>query len=75
VIGFPPPISGFHGFPDEDEEAEEDVDNENAAADHESNIAVPLPMDESPVNEDIPFEDNVFSQTDSIADTSHVGYP
>jgi hypothetical protein len=51
------------------------VDSENAAADHESNIAVPLPMDESPENGDIPFEDNVFSQTDSIADTSHVGNP
>ncbi|PNF16277.1 hypothetical protein B7P43_G10843 [Cryptotermes secundus] len=62
---------GFHGFPDEDEEAEEDVDSGNAAADPERNIVVPLPMAESPENEDVPFEDNVFSQTDSIADTSH----
>jgi hypothetical protein len=67
-------VSGFRGFADEDEEAEEDVGCENAAADPESNIAVPLPMDE-PENEDIPFEDNVFSQTDSIVDTSHVGNP
>jgi hypothetical protein len=51
------------------------VDSENDAADPEANIAVPLPMDEPPDNEDIPFEDNVFSQTDSFADTSHVGNP
>jgi hypothetical protein len=67
-------VSGFHGFPDEaEEESEEDVDNENAAADPESNIALPLPLDKPPDNEDIPFGNNLFSQTVSIADTSCVG--
>jgi hypothetical protein len=51
------------------------VDNENGAADPDSNIAVLLPVDESSENEDIPSENNVFSQTDGIADTSHVGNP
>jgi hypothetical protein len=49
------------------------VNNDNAAADPESNIVLPLPLDESPDNEDIPFENNLFSQRLSIADTSCVG--
>jgi hypothetical protein len=66
-------VSGFHGFPDEaEEESEEDVDNGNAVADPESNISLPLPVDEPP-EEDISFGNNVFSQTVSIADTSCVG--
>lgn len=73
-------ISGFRGFPEE-EEAEEDTDTENDAADPD-NTAIPLLMDESHENEthptsskDIPFENDVFSQTDSSADISHVSSP
>jgi hypothetical protein len=70
-------MSGFHGFPDEEEEeeeesAEEDVDIEIAAADPETNMALPVLVDESPENEDVPSENSMFRQTDDIADTSCV---
>jgi hypothetical protein len=63
-------MSGFHGFPDE---AEQEDDDENVAADPESNAALPLPVDESSDNEDSPFGNNLFSQTVNISDTSCVG--
>jgi hypothetical protein len=70
-------ILGFRGFP-EVEEGDKGVDNENDAADPDSTTA-PLLMDESHENETHPacskdhsFENNVFSQTKSSADVSHV---
>lgn len=73
-------IPGFCGFPDE-EEAEENTDNENGVADSD-NSAIPLLLDESHENEahpasnnDIPFENNVFSQADGSEDIRHVSSP